>query len=372
MRILMLAQFYPPMIGGEERHVRNLSIELAARGHDVAVATLGQANVPDFECDQGVRIYRICASMQRVSGLFREKGRRHSPPFPDPEALWALRRIIIQERPEIVHAHNWIVHSFTPLKAWSKAKLVVTLHDCSLVCAKQQFVYHEALCSGTGLIKCLGCASENYGVAKGVPITLANWFWGRVEAQTVDMFLPVSRAIAEANQLSRQRVSYRIIPNFIPNDVATSTADTDPLLAQLPLNNYLLFVGNVGRDKGVEVLLRAYAEMRSRVPLILIGQPEPGFSATFWDAPLSPHTLAAYLTSLSMVRRACLSLPAIGVRCGRLYSVCWMIRCYESAWEPWQNERLSSSRRQRWYHVLSKRIKRFCDHEANSILHQPK
>src|SRR6266516_3260782 len=281
MRILMLAQFYPPMIGGEERHVRNLSIELAARGHDVAVATLGQANVPDFECDQGVRIYRICASMQRVSGLFREKGRRHSPPFPDPEALWELRRIIIQERPEIVHAHNWIVHSFTPLKAWSKAKLVVTLHDCSLVCAKQQFVYHEALCSGTGLIKCLGCASENYGVAKGVPITLANWFWGRVEAQTVDMFLPVSRAIAEANQLSRQRVSYRIIPNFIPNDVATSTADTDPLLAQLPLNNYLLFVGNVGRDKGVEVLLRAYAEMRSRVPLILIGQPEPGFSATF-------------------------------------------------------------------------------------------
>jgi hypothetical protein len=24
MRILLLAQFYPPVIGGEERHVRNL------------------------------------------------------------------------------------------------------------------------------------------------------------------------------------------------------------------------------------------------------------------------------------------------------------------------------------------------------------
>ena len=26
MRILQLAQFYPPVVGGEERHVRNLSL----------------------------------------------------------------------------------------------------------------------------------------------------------------------------------------------------------------------------------------------------------------------------------------------------------------------------------------------------------
>ena len=35
----MLAQFYPPDIGGEERHVRNLSLALAARGHHVDVLT---------------------------------------------------------------------------------------------------------------------------------------------------------------------------------------------------------------------------------------------------------------------------------------------------------------------------------------------
>ena len=49
MRILMLAQFYPPAIGGEERHVRNLSIELAARGHDVSLATLWHKGEADFE-----------------------------------------------------------------------------------------------------------------------------------------------------------------------------------------------------------------------------------------------------------------------------------------------------------------------------------
>ncbi len=36
----MLAQFYPPIIGGEERLVQDLSAELAQRGHDAAVATL--------------------------------------------------------------------------------------------------------------------------------------------------------------------------------------------------------------------------------------------------------------------------------------------------------------------------------------------
>lgn len=42
MRILMLAQSYPPTTGGEQHHVRNLSIELVTRGHDVTVATLGE------------------------------------------------------------------------------------------------------------------------------------------------------------------------------------------------------------------------------------------------------------------------------------------------------------------------------------------
>ena len=46
MRILHLAQFYPPVVGGEERHVRNLAIELAGRGHEVHVACLDVGRPP--------------------------------------------------------------------------------------------------------------------------------------------------------------------------------------------------------------------------------------------------------------------------------------------------------------------------------------
>src|SRR6184192_3109471 len=121
MRILMLAQFYPPIIGGEERYVRDLSIALTARGHEVTVVTLWQEGLPAFECDQGIRVHRIRGSMQRVKALFSDKDHRHAPPFPDPEVLQALRRIIMRERPNIVHAHNWMILSFTLLKSWSKA-----------------------------------------------------------------------------------------------------------------------------------------------------------------------------------------------------------------------------------------------------------
>lgn len=108
MRILMLAQFYPPLIGGEERYVRNLSVELAARGHDVSVATTRHEGDPEEEVREGVRIYRICSSMQRMDLLFGEKGRQYAPPFPDPEMMLALNRIVKSERPHIIHAHNWI------------------------------------------------------------------------------------------------------------------------------------------------------------------------------------------------------------------------------------------------------------------------
>ena len=106
MRILLLAQFYSPVLGGEERFAKDLSVELAARGHEVAVATLWQAGLPEFEVEEGVRIYRIPGTIPRISRLHSDPNRRHAPPFPDPETTLALRRIIAEEHPQIVHSFN--------------------------------------------------------------------------------------------------------------------------------------------------------------------------------------------------------------------------------------------------------------------------
>jgi glycosyltransferase involved in cell wall biosynthesis len=276
MRILMLAQFYPPSIGGEERHVRDLGIDLAARGHSVSVATLLHKGFPQFEIDRGVRVHRIRGTMQRMSTLFSYDERQYAPPFPDPEALWALRRIILQERPDIVHAHNWIVHSFTPLKSWSGAKVVMTLHDYSLVCTQKRLRYHGVQCTGPGFMKCLNCTTHFYGIIKGPLSTLANNVWAERERQAVDMFLPVSQTVAEETQLANHQARYRIIPNFIPDHADVACDDSNPFLARLPKEDFLLFVGDVIADKGVDILLRAYAEMETAIPLVLIGRRAPG------------------------------------------------------------------------------------------------
>lgn len=285
MRILMLTQFYPPIIGGVEQHVRNLSIELASHGHDVAVVTMRHEGQAKFEMDHGVRVYRIRSSVQRVTWLFSDNRRQHAPPFPDPEMMLELRRIILSERPQIVHAHDWLVRSFLPLKAWSGARLIVTLHNYNLVCAKTTLMYHEALCDGPGMAKCLGCAVQHYGLVRGTPTVLSNWAMALVQRGAVDMFLAVSQAVAVGNGLVCSRLPFQVIPNFIADGVDVPQGDSDPYLAQLPAEDYLLFVGALGCAKGVDVLLRAYAELTDAPPLVLIGYQTPDWPLLASDCP---------------------------------------------------------------------------------------
>jgi glycosyltransferase involved in cell wall biosynthesis len=272
MRILMLSQFYPPVLGGEERLVAGLSVGLAARGHDVAVATLSQYGLPEFETVNGVRVYRVRSTAQRAKFLYADTSHPHAPPVPDPELVLALRRISLQESPEIVHAHNWIVHSFLPLKHMGGAKLLLSLHDFSLACATKKFLYRgTTLCSGPGLTKCLACAADHYGPIKGTATTLMNWTMGIAERRLVDMFLPVSHATAEKNGLPDARVNYRVLPNLIPDDSEAVNPDVDKYVDQLPNEPFLLFVGAFGSYKGLDVLLAAYSQLVNPPPLVLIG-----------------------------------------------------------------------------------------------------
>jgi glycosyltransferase involved in cell wall biosynthesis len=272
MRILMLAQFYPPVIGGEERHVRDLAAFLVKRGHKVSVATLWQDGLPEREVDQGVHIFRMRGLMQRWRGLFSDPGRTHAPPFPDPGLTTSLRQIIAAERIEIVHAHNWLLHSFLPLKRRDGPRLVVTLHDLSLICATKSALYRGLACSGPALTKCVGCATRHYGAAKGSVTLAANWTSAWFERRLVDCFLPVSNAIANGSGLPGSATVFEVVPNFVRDDVATLNGSADERLAGLPKQPFILFVGDLRRVKGVEVLLGAYAQLNNVPPLVLIGR----------------------------------------------------------------------------------------------------
>ncbi len=291
MRILLLSQFYPPIIGGEERHVRNLGAALTQRGHHVSVATLWYPGASDSEMDGDVQVVRIRGTLQRVSTLFSESERRHAPPFPDPELVAGLARVLRQERPDIVHAHNWMVHAYLPLKPFFPARLVQTLHDYSLICAKKQLMRDDGPCSGPGVSKCLSCAKQHYGAVKGGVTYLANQASSVVARRMVDKFLAVSHAVADLNGLGGAGSKCDVVPNFVSDDVGVLAPEPDPRMRQLPAGSYLLFVGDLNRQKGVSVLLEAYCRLRRAPPLVLIGRASPDGPR---DLPAKVHVFSAW------------------------------------------------------------------------------
>lgn len=269
MRILMVTQFYSPTIGGQERVVEDLSAELIARGHHVAVATLQQGGLPGISEVAGVPVYRIGSTAARLFRGYSDPERPHSPPAVDPRAAAELRRVIDVEKPDIVHGHDWLIHSFLPSKRRDGPGLVVTLHDHSLVCANKRLIRQGEACAGPGPAKCLRCAAAHYGLAKGPAIAVGNWVMSTAERALVDMFLPVSQVVADAAGLRDGSDAYRVIPNFLP-EVPTAAA-AEQKVPGLP-RKFVLFVGDVSRDKGIGVLLEAHGLLEDAPPLILLGR----------------------------------------------------------------------------------------------------
>jgi glycosyltransferase involved in cell wall biosynthesis len=270
MRILMVAQSFSPIVGGEERIVEDLSAELARRGHEVEVATLRQPLGEPPAREDGIGIELLESSVHRVPGVPVDAERRYAPPAPDPLSVRDLRRVIRRFRPDVVHAHNWLVHSYLPLERRAGAAFVLSLHDYSLVCATKRFFYKGGVCSGPAAGKCLAHSVDFYGAAKGTIVAAgvrAAEPWLR---RRVDMFLPVSEAVRDLSGLD-ERVAHRVVPNFIGELPAPPPAG-DPRLAVLPDEPFILYFGDVAEDKGVGNLVEAYAGLEQAPPLVLIGR----------------------------------------------------------------------------------------------------
>jgi glycosyltransferase involved in cell wall biosynthesis len=72
--------------------------------------------------------------------------------------------------------------------------------------------------------------------------------------------------------LTTGRLPYQVIPNFVPDDLGVNRADVQTYVDQLPVGDFWLFVGDLSRDKGIHILLRAYAEIEGAPPLVLLGR----------------------------------------------------------------------------------------------------
>ena len=277
MRVMQLTELYHPLIGGVESYVAALSKGLVRLGHTVVVVTIQPGGLPEEETIDGVRVIRIRSWSQNLTRFYSDTSHPFHPPAPDPGAVAALRRIIQQEQPAVVHSHNWLNHSFFPLYHAHKGPAhVVTLHDYAMACPRKTLMRsgHAEQCSGPGIARCLSCAPEQYGLLKGSMITMAMRA-SRFLQHRADRYLAVSTAAADGSRGSLPADAEIILhPPMVPDDllrIAQETPRPDFLPAE---DGFLMFAGALGLHKGIDVLLAAHRRMRHRVPLVLLGTPQ--------------------------------------------------------------------------------------------------
>ena len=282
MRLLIASDHFPPFIGGAHRWAAVLADELAARGHDVTVATMWHGGMPELEHrgPHQVPVHRLRQLRTAASALVRDGSQRHSPPFPDPFLTAALRRVLAESRPEVILSHGWISVSAERAVRGSDIPLILSSHDYGLFCPKRTLLYRDKPCTGPRPVKCLGCAGSYYGAVKGAVTVAGLARFKRAAPPRIAAVHSVSSYLDEMN--ARHLLGFRPLPRDVPRYVIPPFLNPDPsdeigaedlaaTLARLPEEPFILFVGALRLVKGVEVLFDAYARLRNPPPLVLVG-----------------------------------------------------------------------------------------------------
>jgi glycosyltransferase involved in cell wall biosynthesis len=185
------------------------------------------------------------------------------------EAVDKISSLIRNEKPDILHCHN-IYHQLTPsiINAASRARIpiILTLHDYKIVCPVYTRLSNGEVCTkcsdgGYGALLTQRCADGSIG-RSGLLWAEARFHAVAGSYGRVDKFIAPSRFMRDAvvPRLGEDRVVY------IPNGV-----DTSRIKASGQDGGFVLYLGRLSPEKGVETLLRAHAADNAAWRLVVAG-----------------------------------------------------------------------------------------------------
>lgn len=125
MKILMLTWEYPPrIVGGIARVVHDLSKRLIKDGHEVTVVTYRDGELPEYENDKGVKVYRVENYMIRPNNFIDWVMQLNF------NMVSKASEIIRKEgKFDVIHAHDWLVaYAAKTLKNSYNIPIVATIH----------------------------------------------------------------------------------------------------------------------------------------------------------------------------------------------------------------------------------------------------
>ena len=226
LRIAMVGpKGIPAVHGGIERHVDEIAQRLVQRGHRVDVFTRHYHPV-DTAFHQGVRLRR-----------------RHSIHTKHLDAashsLWCVSEALFSQRYDLMHVHGIGPGLFVPPAAWGLPTV---------------FTHHAQ-----------DWRQRKWG-------RVARWFLQQGERHAVRQaaaVITVSGLLQEYVQQRYGREAYHI-----PNGAVLPPPQGDDRLAALGLQpqGYVLFVGRLIADRGVDTLVRAYRALAGDLKLAIVGE----------------------------------------------------------------------------------------------------
>lgn len=221
------------------------------------------------------------------------------------EAVDKISSLIRDQKPDILHCHN-VYHQLTPsiINAASLAKIpvVLTLHDYKIICPVYTRLSNGEVCTkcSDGRYEALlsqRCADGSIG-RSGLLWAEARFHAAAGSYRRVDKFIAPSRFMRDAVMplLGKDRVFY------IPNGV--DTARIEPSRQD---EGFVLYLGRLSPEKGVETLLRAHAADNAAWRLVIAGSgPLQGklqseFPSAEFTGHLTGSDLEAKLREASMI-----------------------------------------------------------------------
>jgi glycosyltransferase involved in cell wall biosynthesis len=303
LRVLMVSDEYRPYIGGAGRCIELFAQELSRLGHEVAIATAWHADAPAFEDDGRVQVHRIRDLPSRMRWISEDPRRHTPPPFPDPEAVWGLRRLIKDFQPDLVPAYGWLAHSAAAALTGTRIPLVLWGHEYGNVCAMRTMVRGTQICSGPGPVKCFACAASGRGLPKGTVAAASVLAMRPLLRRKTAAIHSVSHYVAEVmnRDLRIPNAPSVVIPNF--HVVDTDAEIDEELLERLPKEPFILFVGAFRRLKGIDELIAAHERLEDPPPLVMVGIRTPDTPKSFPDG-VTALTAVPHGTVMAMWQRA--------------------------------------------------------------------
>ncbi len=275
MRILQVNKFNY-LRGGADKYFLDISEALKKSGHEVAIFSMKHPkNLPsDYE-----KYFVSRVSFNEKLG-FKNIFKIFIRVIYSPEALIKFKRLVKDFKPDIIHLHN-IYHHLSPsilsVAKKNKIPVVMHLHDYKLICPN-----HTLFVKGKYCDRCLGhkyfncfknkCLKDSY--LASLLVALEMFIHHRVlkiYQRRITLFIAPSKFMIDVcHSFSWPKDKFVLAYNPYSREL-NSQPETDFVKSNKE-EEYLLYFGRLGKEKGLDVLLEAV--FKTNYNLKIVGEGE--------------------------------------------------------------------------------------------------